>query len=126
MSEPPFESLQIAARVPPSVLKDDIGKGDTANRPKPAYGIADRQQGVGMHAGRQAECSFGFFLELQIEGRQCGAEAERSRREQHVLYRWIDRRAGPARRSLASEARDDPHRSFMNVCPQIFRCIEQP
>jgi hypothetical protein len=42
LSEQPFESLQIAARLPPSVLKDDIGKGYTADRPKPAYGIADR------------------------------------------------------------------------------------
>jgi len=79
-----------------------------------------------MDAGRQSERGLRLFLELQIQRRQSRTEAERSRRQQHVLHRRIDRRSGRARRIAAFEARDNPDRSLMDVCGQILRCIEQP
>jgi hypothetical protein len=41
--------LEIVGRLAPAILIDDIGEGNTADWPEPAYGVADRQQGVGMH-----------------------------------------------------------------------------
>ena len=102
-------SLQISARLTPPIFVDDIGERYTANRPKPSHRVADRQQGIGMDAGRQAECGLRFLLKLQIQRRQGRAEAERSRRQQHILNRWVDRRPGRAGRGAAFEARDDPH-----------------
>jgi hypothetical protein len=77
----PFRAvLQIAVRLAPLVLIDDIGERDTANRAKPAHGVADRQQGIGVETGRKAQSRFRFLLELQIKRRQSRAQAERSRR----------------------------------------------
>ena len=39
-------SLQIAVRLTPPIFVDDIGERDTANRPEPAHGVADRQQSI--------------------------------------------------------------------------------
>jgi hypothetical protein len=86
-----FGSLQIPVRFTPPILVDDISQRNTAYWSKPAHGVADRQQGVGMDVREQPECGFRFFLELQVQRRQSRAEAERSRRQQHVLNRWIDR-----------------------------------
>ncbi|HEY4858866.1 MAG TPA: hypothetical protein VII14_02890 [Xanthobacteraceae bacterium] len=36
-------SLQIPIRLAPSVFIDDIGQRNTANRPEPSHGVADRQ-----------------------------------------------------------------------------------
>jgi len=71
------------------IFVDDIGQSHTADWPEPAHGVADRQQGIRVDAGWQSECGLRFLLELQIERRQCRAEAERSRRQQHVLHRWV-------------------------------------
>ena len=57
-------SLQIAVSLSPPVFVNDIGERDTANWPKPAHGVADRQQSIGMDAGRQAQSRFRFLLEL--------------------------------------------------------------
>jgi hypothetical protein len=40
-------------------------------------------------SGWQAESGLRFLLELQMQRRQCRAEAERSRRQQHVLHRGM-------------------------------------
>ena len=42
---------------------------------------------------------------LQVQRRQGRAEAKRSCRQQHVLNRWLDGRAGRAGRGAAFEAR---------------------
>jgi hypothetical protein len=49
---------------PPPILADDIGERDAANWPKPPHGVADRQQGIRLDAGRQAERGLGLLLEL--------------------------------------------------------------
>ena len=59
-----------------------------------------------MHIRRQAESGFHFFLEVQIERRQGRTQAERSRRQQHVLNHRINRRPRCASRRAAFEARD--------------------
>jgi hypothetical protein len=79
-----------------------------------------------MHVRRQSKSGFRFLLELQIQRGQSRAEAERSRRQQHVLNRWIDGRTGGAGRGAAFEAKDDPGRGLMNVRGQIFRSVQQP
>src|ERR1700719_671291 len=86
-------SLQIPIRLAPSIFKDDIGQRDTADRPKPTLGVADRQQGIGMDIRRKSKCRLRFFLELQVQRRQSRSEAERSCREQHVLSGWVNGRA---------------------------------
>ena len=84
-----FGPLQIRVEVAPPIFVNHIGQRDTANRAKPPSRLTDRQRGIGMHAGRQPERGFCFLLELQIERRQVRAEAERSRRQQHVLHRRV-------------------------------------
>ena len=42
-----------------------------------------------MDAGRQSERGLRFLLELQVQRRQCRAEAEGPWREQHVLHRGM-------------------------------------
>ena len=42
-----------------------------------------------MDAGRQPESGLGFLIELQVQRRQCRAEAEGPWREQHVLHRGM-------------------------------------
>ena len=64
-------SLQIPVRLAPPVFIDDIGERYTADWPEPAHGIADRQQGIGVDAGRETERGLGFLLEIQVEGCQC-------------------------------------------------------
>jgi len=44
---PSLPHLEIVGRLAPAILIDDIGEGNTADWPEPAYGVADRQQGVG-------------------------------------------------------------------------------
>jgi hypothetical protein len=72
-----------------------------------------------VHTGRQAECDLRLPPELQVQRVQCRAEAERSRRQQHILHRRIDGRAGRAGRGAAFEARDDPDGSLVNAQPDI-------
>ncbi len=55
--------LQIAISLSPSIFVDDIGQRDTADWPEPAHRIPDWQDGIGMRAGRQAECGLRFLLE---------------------------------------------------------------
>src|SRR5947209_11089582 len=57
------EPLRILARLSPLIFENDIGEGDTANRPEPTHRVADRQQSVGVDAGRQTECSLRFLFE---------------------------------------------------------------
>ena len=58
------KSLQIPVRLAPSVLVDDIGQRNTANWTEPSHVVADRQQRIGVDAGRQSECGLRFLLEL--------------------------------------------------------------
>ena len=83
-------SLQIAARLAPPILVDDIGERDPADRPEPPDRVADWQQGIRVDASRQAERGLRLLLELQIKCRQIRAEAERTCGQQHVLYCRID------------------------------------
>ncbi len=59
------------------ILVDDIREGNTTDWPEPAHRVADRQQGIRMHAGRQAESGLRLLLEIQVQRRQCRAQAER-------------------------------------------------
>ena len=61
-----FESLQIPVRLTPPILVNDIGEGYTADWPKPPHRISDRQQGIGVRAGRQSERGLCLLLELQV------------------------------------------------------------
>jgi hypothetical protein len=56
--------LQIPVRLAPPVLINDISERDTANWPEPPNWVPNRQQGIGVHIGRQPERSFHFLLEL--------------------------------------------------------------
>src|SRR5215472_445925 len=61
----PFRAvLQIPVCLAPPVFIDDIGERDTAHRPEPAHGVADRQQSIGVDVRRQSKCSLRFPLEL--------------------------------------------------------------
>jgi len=71
MTQDALGSLQIPVRLAPPVFIDHIGERDTADWPEPAHRVADRQQGTGMDAVRQAESGLGFLLEIQVECRQC-------------------------------------------------------
>jgi hypothetical protein len=57
-------SLQIRVRLTPSIFVDDIGQRDTTDWPEPPHWVADRNQGIGMHAGRQAESGLCCLLDL--------------------------------------------------------------
>jgi hypothetical protein len=70
-------SLQIPVRLAPPIFIDDIGQRNAADWPKPSHGVPDGQQGIGVDARRQPECGLRCFLELQVQRRQCRAEAER-------------------------------------------------
>jgi hypothetical protein len=61
-------SLHIPVRLAPPVFIDDIGEGDAADRPKPAHRVADRQQGIGVDAVRQAESGLRFLLKISSKG----------------------------------------------------------
>jgi len=65
----------------PTILVDHIGKRNTMDWPEPADWVADRQQSIGVDAGRQAERGLRFLLELQVQRCQCRAEVKRSRRK---------------------------------------------
>ena len=116
----------IPARLAPAILIHDISQRYTTHWPKPAHRMSDRQQGIRMDAGRQPESGLSFLLEIQIQRRQSRAEAERSRRQQHVLDRGIDRRSGRAGRRRALKARDDPDRGLVDVVGQKFRRRQHP
>jgi hypothetical protein len=66
-------SLQIPVSLAPSIFVDNISERNTADWPEPAHWVADRQQGIGVDAGRQSERGLGFLLEIQVEFRQCRA-----------------------------------------------------
>src|SRR3954466_6726644 len=92
----PFHAvLQITANLAPPIFIDDIGQRDTANPPEPGHGIADRQQGIRMDAGWQAECGLRFlFSRTASTASLMSRRGEWSRREQHLLNRWVNGRAG--------------------------------
>jgi hypothetical protein len=59
------KSPQVPVRLALSVFVDDIGQRNTANWPEPAPGIADRQEGIRVHAGRQLKIGLRFFLDCK-------------------------------------------------------------
>jgi len=71
-------SLQIPARLSPSIFVDDIGERNTTDWTEPAHWVAHRQQRIGMNIRRQTEFGFRLLLELQVQRRLSRAEAERS------------------------------------------------
>src|SRR5207249_2767187 len=106
----------------PVVLKDDLLERPAPDRAELPHGVTDRQDRIRVNARREAERGFSFLLVKEVPRRQGGAESQRASRQQHVLHRWIDRRAGAARRRRRAflEARDDPHGSFVEVIGQVF------
>ena len=58
------KSLQIPVSLTPPIFIDHIDERNTADWPEPSHWIADRQQGIGIDAERQAECGLRFILEL--------------------------------------------------------------
>jgi hypothetical protein len=63
-------SLQIPVRLTPPVLEDNIGESDAANRAEAPNRIPDWQYGVAVPIRRQAESSFSFLFEGQMDCRQ--------------------------------------------------------
>jgi hypothetical protein len=58
--------LQIPVSLTPPIFRDDIGERDTAHRPEPGHGVADRQQGIAVGVGRQAECGLRFPSRIEL------------------------------------------------------------
>jgi hypothetical protein len=52
--------LEIPAGLAPSILMDDTSQRDAAYWPEPTHGVADRKQGIKVHAGRQAQRGLGL------------------------------------------------------------------
>src|SRR5258708_29594932 len=105
----------------PPVEIDDVGERPTADRPEAPHRIADRQDGVGVEAGRDAHRSIDFLLVSDVPRRQGRAEPERARRQQHVLHRGVDRRTGRPRRIWpVLEADDNPHWRFVVMVRQVL------
>ena len=74
-----------------------------------------------MHAVRQAHRLVRLGGVANVPRGQGRAKAERTGREQHVLHRRIDRRAGGAARVRAVlQAGDDPDRGFVVMVGQVF------
>jgi hypothetical protein len=99
--------LQIPRRLTPPISVDDIGERNTANWPKSAHGIPDRQQCIRAHAGWQPECGLRFFLNCKQGVVRASPQDERSRHEQHVLHRkmisWAPGWRLPCRNSVEGE-----------------------
>jgi hypothetical protein len=74
-----------------------------------------------MDARRQAKDRVDLIRVAGVPRGQGRAEAERACRQEHVLHRRIDRRAGRAAWVLAVlEAGDDPHRRLVVMVRQVF------
>ena len=63
-----------------------------ANRAEPSHRVADRQQGIGVDAGREAKRGLRFPSRTANAACQSRAEVEGSSRQQHILHRWVDGR----------------------------------
>src|SRR5262249_30290940 len=73
--------LLVPVRLTPTVLADNVINRNTANRPETAHRVADRQKGIRVHVGRQAESGLDLLLETQIERRKGRTETERTGRQ---------------------------------------------
>src|SRR5258708_5598660 len=105
----------------PPVEIDDVGERPAADRPEAPHRIADRQDGVGVEPGRDAHRGVDLLLVGDVPRRQGRAEPERPCRQQHVLHRGVDRRAGRACRiGAVLQTRDDPHWRLMVMIRQVF------
>src|SRR6516164_11671548 len=107
----------------PPVEIDNVGERPAADWPEPAHRVAERQDGVGVEAGRDAHRGVDLFLVIDVPCRQGRAEPESARRQQHVLNGGIDRGPGRASRPrdrAVLEAGDDPHRRLVVMIGQIF------
>src|SRR3954453_4194667 len=85
----------------PFILKDDILQRPAPELAEAPHRPADRQDRVGLDAGREAQDRIDPLPIAGMPRRQRRAEAERADREQHVLDRRIDRRPRGAPRVLA-------------------------
>jgi hypothetical protein len=74
------------------VFIDDISERDTANWTEPAHGVPNRQQRIGVDAGREAKRGLRFPSRTANTACQSRAEVEGSSRQQHILHRWVDGR----------------------------------
>src|SRR5262249_4858558 len=122
MARPKADSGGAAPRLAPALAIDDIGERAAAERPEFAHGVDDRENGVGVDAGRQPERGLGLLLVEQMAGGERRAEPERACGEQHVLHGRIDARAGGTVGLLAAvlDAGDDPHRGLVKVLGEIL------
>src|SRR5258708_2092810 len=91
-----LRDLQALVGLAPAVAVNHVLQWSAAELAEIAHGPADRQDRVGMGAGRQAEDRVDLLAIAGMPRRQRRAEAERPRRQAHVLHRPIDRRAGRA------------------------------
>jgi hypothetical protein len=65
--------LQIPVSLSPPIFIDHIDERNMTDRPKPSHRVADRQQGIGVDTGRQAEHGFSFLLNANTA---CQSRAE--------------------------------------------------
>jgi hypothetical protein len=62
-TDPGSGSLLSNSRRPtPPVLEHDVAQRDAPDRAEPAHRVADRQQRIGVHVGRQGERCLRFLL----------------------------------------------------------------
>src|SRR6516225_3457657 len=105
----------------PPVEINDVGERPATERPKAAHRVTDRQDRIGVEALRDAHRRIDLLLVCNMSCRQRRAEPERTRRQQHILHRRIDRRAGyPCRIGAVLEARYNPYRRLVVVIGQVF------
>src|SRR3984893_16546172 len=113
--------LYAGVALAPPVEIDNVREWSAADRPEAAHRVADRQDGVGVEAGRDPHRGGDLCFISDVARRQGRAERERTRRQQHILHRRVDRRAGRARRiGAVLETGHDPHRRFVIVVRQVF------
>src|SRR5205823_11038979 len=76
-------SLYAGIGFAPPVEIDDIRKGPAGDRPEPPHRVADRQDCVGVEAGRDTHRLLCLLLVLQMPRRQSRADAQSAGRQQH-------------------------------------------
>src|SRR6516162_4038 len=105
----------------PPVEIDDVAERPAADGPKTPHRVPDRQDRVGMEARWNAHRLVDLLLVSDVPSCQGRAEPERTRRQQHVLDRGIDRRTRRSCRIGAIfEAGDDPRRRLVVVVRQVL------
>src|ERR1700719_761167 len=115
--------LHAGVALAPPVEIDNVREWSASYRPEASHRVADRQDGVGVEAGRDPHRGFDLLFISDVPRRQGRAEPERTRRQQHILHRRVDRRTGRASRPgdrAILEPGDDPHRRLVVMGCQVF------